>query len=305
MLLSVRPQGPECGKVWPAAVCLMLFMLVCCAGLAPVRALAQVQVALPDQVSPGQPFVAKVLSDAPLGDVFVEWNGKSVPVTLRQTGEKAWQGAVLLGVPFAEKGKAVSLRLSSVSGAGYATTDYSVPLVAKQYPEQHLKVDRKYVEVAKQNLDRHKKERERIVAALARINPEQEWTLPFLRPVPGGVSSEYGLTRFFNDKPRNPHKGLDLRGAAGTPIRACADGVVVLAEDHFFAGNSVYIDHGQGVVSMYFHMSKIDVKTGQKVSRGSVVGKVGSTGRVTGPHLHFGISVQGELVDPVPLLADN
>ncbi|UZP68644.1 M23 family metallopeptidase [Desulfovibrio mangrovi] len=285
----------------------VLLVLLMCAGFGAGVACAEVNVVLPEHASPGQAFVAEVLSDAPLGDAFVEWNGKSVPVSMLKTDAAGtrWRGLALLGVPFGEKGDSMPLRLSTVSKAGYQTSEHHVKLVAKKYPEQHLTVDKKYVEVAKKDLDRHKAERERVVAALGRISPDSEWALPFLRPVPGGISSEYGLTRFFNEKPRNPHKGLDLRGAAGTPIRACADGVVVLAEQHFFAGNSVYVDHGQGVVSMYFHMSKIDAKVGQKVKRGTVIGMVGSTGRVTGPHLHFGIAVQGELVDPTPLLADS
>ncbi|NHZ47213.1 M23 family metallopeptidase, partial [Nitratidesulfovibrio liaohensis] len=111
-----------------------------------------------------------------------------------------------------------------------------------------------------------------------------------------------GLRRVFNGEPRAPHRGLDLRGEAGEPVTACAAGRVVLAENHYFAGNSVYIDHGMGVVSMYFHLSALDVAPGQMVAQGQVIGKVGSTGRVTGPHLHFGMAVLGDMVDPQVLL---
>ncbi|MBG3878486.1 M23 family metallopeptidase, partial [Desulfovibrio oxamicus] len=122
--------------------------------------------------------------------------------------------------------------------------------------------------------------------------------------VPGGVSSLFGLRRVFNGEPRAPHRGLDLRGEAGELVKACAAGRVALAENHYFAGNSVYIDHGMGVVSMYFHLSAMDVTPGQMVAQGQLIGRVGSTGRVTGPHLHFGMAVLGDMVDPQVLLDD-
>ncbi len=307
--------------------------------LLPGMVWAQTRLELPEQVFPGQPFMARIVTDAPVGDVLVEWNGKSIPVPMReirpavqpgqtnapeppdspdssvspgspgspnspgQGGE--WRGEVLLGVPYEQKGDSLSVRVTTVSPAGHNVYERELTLRERVYPEQHLTVKNKYVDVARENLDRHAQERKRVVAALGSMRAERLWSVPFLRPVSGSVSSEYGLTRFFNGKPRNPHKGLDLRGAAGTPIRACADGIVALAEEHFFAGNSVYLDHGQGVVTMYFHMRDIAVKPGQTVRRGDVLGTVGSTGRVTGPHLHWGLAVQGELVDPSPLLADR
>ncbi len=121
--------------------------------------------------------------------------------------------------------------------------------------------------------------------------------------MPGTVSSLFGMKRVFNGQPRGMHRGLDLRGAQGTPIRACADGVVALVDDLYFSGNAVYINHGDGVFSSYLHMSKPLVTPGERVRRGQVVGLVGATGRVTGPHLHLGLMVQGESVDPQPLLA--
>ncbi|GFM35874.1 M23 family metallopeptidase [Desulfovibrio psychrotolerans] len=313
----------------------MIGLALCLFSLSPVWAGAQsperVSLAVPQEVFPGQPFVAEVVvagwatKGQPLlpypadgtssGDdgaatgehgqppeVSVLWNGKTVPVQM-DAHEGAWRGAVLLGVPHGSEQEPRTLRAVVRTAAGRETVERELSLLSRQYPEQHLNVDRKYVEVAQDDLDRHAAERARVVAALSRMEVLRQWELPMLRPVPGQVSSAYGLTRYFNGKPRKPHMGVDLRGAEGTAIRACADGEVVLAEDHFFAGKSVYIDHGQGVVSMYFHLSAIGVAPGDRVRRGEVVGMVGSTGRVTGPHLHFGLSVQGELVDPLPLLA--
>lgn len=127
------------------------------------------------------------------------------------------------------------------------------------------------------------------------------WWLPFHHPVVGKTTSAYGLQRVLNGKPKNPHRGMDFRAPTGTAIEAVADGRVILAEPHYYAGNSMYIDHGNGVVSLYFHLNKFEVSKGEFVKRGQIIGRAGSTGRATGPHLHLSISVQGQLVDPAPL----
>jgi murein DD-endopeptidase MepM/ murein hydrolase activator NlpD len=124
----------------------------------------------------------------------------------------------------------------------------------------------------------------------------------FIIPVDGRISSIFGLRRFFNQQPRLPHSGLDIAAAEGTPIKAVESGTVIEADDFFFSGNVVYIDHGQGLISMYAHMHSMDVKPGQKVDKGQIIGSVGQTGRVTGAHLHLGILVNQTLIDPVLLL---
>jgi murein DD-endopeptidase MepM/ murein hydrolase activator NlpD len=157
------------------------------------------------------------------------------------------------------------------------------------------------VHLNQQQLDRHYKEKARVKAVMEKASPERFWQCPFERPVAGGVTSAFGLRRFFNGEPRKPHSGVDLRAAEGAPVKAFAPGIVALAEEHYFAGNAVYIDHGQGVVSMYCHLSKIKAQEGRFVSKGEVIGLAGSTGRVTGPHLHFGVAVLGQMVDPLSL----
>ena len=120
----------------------------------------------------------------------------------------------------------------------------------------------------------------------------------FDRPVPGRQSSPFGVRRFFNGEERNPHSGLDFAASTGTPIKAPAAGKVILVGDYFFNGKTVFVDHGQGLISMFCHLSAIDVAVGQEIPRGGVLGKVGSTGRATGPHLHWNVSLNGSRIDP-------
>lgn len=164
-------------------------------------------------------------------------------------------------------------------------------------------MNKKYVNPPASQQERIKKDREKVRRALAQYLPERFWTIPFERPVQGGVSSLFGMKRVFNGEPRSVHRGLDLRGAQGTPILACADGEVALADNLYFSGNVVYINHGEGVFSAYLHMSEARVQVGERVRKGQVIGLVGATGRVTGPHLHLSLIVQGQSVDPQPFLA--
>jgi murein DD-endopeptidase MepM/ murein hydrolase activator NlpD len=158
------------------------------------------------------------------------------------------------------------------------------------------------VNPTKQDLARIDRERIWIDAALGKYTANRVPELRMEPPVPGERSSSFGLRRFFNGEARNPHSGMDIAAAAGTPIRAPAPGRVLDVGDFFFNGNTVFLDHGAGVVTMYCHLSRIDVKPGQEIATGQVLGLVGATGRVTGPHLHWGIAVNRAMVDPALFL---
>jgi murein DD-endopeptidase MepM/ murein hydrolase activator NlpD len=175
----------------------------------------------------------------------------------------------------------------------------------KQYSVQKLKVkNQRHVDPSKEDLERIDRERKRIDAALGKYTEDRvpQWRL--VVPVPGERSSSFGLRRYFNDQPRNPHSGMDIAAPAGTPIRSPAPGRVLDTGDFFFNGNTVFVDHGQGLVTMYCHLSRIDVKPGDEVATGTPLGRVGATGRVTGPHLHWGVALNRALVDPALFLEE-
>lgn len=269
--------------------------------LLPLAAQAETFFTFPETIQPGQPFVLSMTTDNG-GNAVVKWRGKSLPLPL---DARSGQGEIILAMPLDGKEKSMPLSVSFLENGKPAKQNFNLKVVPKDYPTQALKVDSKFVDVSKTDSQRAEVERKRNNEVTARYTPERMWTLPFFRPVPGELSSLFGLRRVFNGQPRNPHRGLDFRAAQGDPIRAVADGVVALADDQFFAGNVVYIDHGLGLFSVYMHMSKIEVQEGDRITRGQIIGQIGSTGRATGPHLHLSLMVQGTGADALPLLENK
>jgi len=172
------------------------------------------------------------------------------------------------------------------------------PVGDKRYASQSLKVAPRQVDLSPADLARVNRERVRIDHALSQWTQMAPESLRFAAPVPGPRSSSFGMRRVFNGESRNPHTGMDIAAAAGTPVLAPIGGTVVDTGNYFFNGNTVFIDHGRGLISMYCHLSAIDVTPGQEVAAGTRIGAVGMTGRATGPHLHWGLSLNRAWVDP-------
>ena len=173
-----------------------------------------------------------------------------------------------------------------------------LPISRKRYPEEHLKVSKKMVNFPPDILKRVLDDQKAVRGACSRIAARHYWEGPFIWPVNSKILSPFGLRRFFNGQPRSPHSGIDLRAKDGTPIVAPNNGVVVLARDCYLSGKTVVIDHGGGLYTLYAHFSEFKVKNGDHVKKGQVIGLAGSTGRVTGPHLHWGVSLLGTRLDP-------
>ncbi len=190
----------------------------------------------------------------------------------------------------------------SIQRADGLSLNTKVTVKHKKYDEQHLTIKNK------RKVNPNKDDAKRIAAESKRkkkakkLYSEGSPNVDFIWPVTGRISSIFGLRRFFNEQERRPHSGLDIAAKEGTPIKATADGIVVDSGDFFFSGNMIYLDHGQGIISLYAHMSKITVKPGDVVRQGDIIGEVGQTGRVTGPHLHFAIIANQTLIDPVFML---
>jgi murein DD-endopeptidase MepM/ murein hydrolase activator NlpD len=182
--------------------------------------------------------------------------------------------------------------------SGDARQEIQFTLGDKQYASQSLKVAPGQVNLSKADLERVNQEKSIIEHAMSRWTDEQPETLHMPQPIPGVRSSSFGMRRIFNGESRNPHSGMDIAAPVGTPVRAPLAGTVIDTGDYFFNGNTVFVDHGRGMISMYCHLSAIDVKPGQRVAAGTTLGKVGMTGRVTGPHLHWGLSLNRAWVDP-------
>ncbi len=170
---------------------------------------------------------------------------------------------------------------------------------AREYRAQHITLkNQQQVTPNAANLARIERELAVQREAYQQFSPRQPSNLLFERPVDGPLSSPFGLRRFFNGEERNPHSGLDFAVPAGTPVKAPAAGRVILTGNYFFNGQTVFIDHGQGLISMFCHLSRIEVSVGDELARGAVLGRVGSTGRSTGPHLHWNVSLNDVRVDP-------
>ncbi len=245
----------------------------------------------PSLVQDGTVFLAEVEVPSGCGTPNVLWLDKRFRGVRVGTRFQA-----LLPVPlgYVRSGESLSVRCTGVSAR------FAVPIVEGVYPESVLTVDPKF---SQKPPARVRDEQQAIDLAFRRSAPTRMWQESFVRPTAGIETSPFGVRRTFNGKIDSRHRGLDYDGKDGDPIYAANDGVVVLAaEDFYYTGNAVFIDHGDQLFTLYFHLSRLDVKQGDRVSRGQLLGLIGSTGRVTGPHLHFAVKLAGTYVAPDGLL---
>ncbi len=255
---------------------------------------------LPAKVNQGEPFLFQVFSQKPLNGAEIEWLNKKIWVPAHKEG-KQWSILALLGVGLAGKPGKFPFKAVVATPLINLTITSNITVVSKVYPQQRLTLPPSMVTPDEMSLARIRQENALIAEVVSAKSPVQYWRPEFTRPAPGTVSTPFGFQRIINGQTRAPHRGVDFRGALGTPVHAWSAGVVALTAEHYFGGNSVYVDHGVGVITSYLHLSEILVAPDELVSAGQVIGLVGSTGRSTGPHLHFGLSILGQWVNPLAL----
>jgi hypothetical protein len=251
-------------------------------------------------IVPGEAVLLTVTGRAPLtsvrgtafGQPFTAYPG-AAPTT--------WHA--LVGIDLAVRPGPASIEAEARQADGAQVTA-RLPLTvgAKTFATRRLKVAPEFVSPPPAEQARIERERLLLNRVLSAVSPRHLWEDGFGRPVDGEVISVFGVRSVFNGEARAPHRGVDFRGATGTPVRAPARGVVVLADPLYFSGSTVILDHGLGVFSMLAHLSRLDVKPGSLVLRGDLVGAVGATGRVTGPHLHWTLRIGTASVDPLSVL---
>lgn len=252
----------------------------------------------PANPSPGEVFVVHVegvRSTGPLETVFLGHT-----FALWPTRDQGWEGLVAVDRDESPGIRELVIRDESDDSAT-ASLPTEVRVEPRRYAEQRLTVNERMVSLAPKDQRRATKEARRIHSALAVRTPTRLWDTPFSIPVDGPISSAYGVRRYYNGKRRGYHGGVDLAATRGTVVHAAAAGKVVLAGNFFYTGWSVFIDHGFGLVTAYFHMESIRVTQGQGVGAADALGRVGSTGRSTGPHLHWAAYLDGLKVDPLSL----
>jgi len=275
--------------------------LGCCAGL-------WGQAAFPVQhtarsLQPGEVvrFVVKLPERA--NEVEAEAFKKTFAFYPSTSGDSnVWEGLVGIDLNISPGNHVVRISASK-NGATVFATSHTLKVLSKEFPVRRITVEKKFVSPPESELDRIRVESKKVSAIFSKTTRERLWSGTFLRPVPGEAISSFGKKSFVNGQPRSPHSGTDFRAGKGTPIKSPNAGKVVLVQDLFFAGGTVIVDHGLGLYSYFAHLSAFKVAEGDVLEKGDVVGEVGATGRVTGPHLHWTLRLAGTRVDPLSLMA--
>lgn len=246
----------------------------------------------------GEVLVIAARAPESVAGVSATWHDRAVSFT---RAEGAWEA--LLGLDVEEVPGPRTLRVVARTAEGREiVTEHPFTIADKQWRTRRLTVARRFVTPPASALPRIREESALLNAAFRMHTPEPFWTAGFVRPVDGVAVSGFGVRSILNGQPRGPHNGADFAATTGTPIHAPAAGAVVFAREFYYSGNTVIVDHGHGLFSTMAHLSAFDVEEGARVTEGQVLGKVGATGRVTGPHLHWSVRLNGARVDPLSLV---
>jgi peptidase M23-like protein len=260
--------------------------------------------------SQGSLLLLEVRSRTPLMEVAAEWNSRNVPFWPVADVEPDSKAAAvdlrraILGVDLEKPPGTYPVLIHVHTSSGKpASCTLQIPVRAGKFATENLRVEKEFVEPSPEQIQRANEERDKLRAIFDQVTPEKLWAGDFRVPLDGVTTGgNFGKRRVLNGQPGSPHSGVDFPAVTGTPVHAAQQGRVVLAQELFFSGNTVVLDHGLGIYTFYGHLSEIDVKMGDEVQSGQVLGKVGATGRVTGPHLHWGLTVERARVNPLQLV---
>lgn len=253
-------------------------------------------------VSQGSLLLGEISGVKDSQEVSADWDGRAIPL---------WHGAAssttlhaLLGVDLEKAPGSYEWKLSWAGPDGNPVV-CSVPVTVRagKFPTEHLQVEKQYVQPDPEQQKRVEEDQKKMKAIYDTVTPEAFWKGKFLLPLKGvSTGGNFGRRRVLNGEARSPHAGVDFPAAAGTPVYATQAGKVVLAENLYYSGNTVVIDHGFGIYTLYAHLSEIEVQTGDPVGPAAEIGKVGATGRVTGPHLHWGLTIDHARVNALQIV---
>lgn len=253
-------------------------------------------------VSQGSLLLAEVIGAKSPPTLTSEWDGHVLP--LWKEGERSFALHGLIGVDLEKPPGKYEWKVTWPGTAG-SELSCSVPIAVRagKFPTEHLKVEQQYVEPDAEQQKRAEEDQKKLRAIYDTVTPERLWDGKFQLPLKGVTAGgNFGRRRVLNGEARSPHAGVDFPAAAGTPVFASQSGKVVLAEELYYAGNTVVIDHGFGIYTLYCHLSTIRATVGDNVEAGDEIGRVGATGRVTGPHLHWGLTIQHARVNGMQIV---
>jgi len=300
----VNLQTSERGNIGDLKASLLILLLACPTVMVGAKEAASEGITFSYKarsLQPGDVVFLEVKSQRPMTGLSASAFGREFPVFCDSGGLEC---VALVGIDLDTQPGTYVFRISGEGPYGRPMlSEQGITVAAKKFPTRRLTVDEKYVTPPPEALIRIKQESARVNAIFKTRTPERYWDGPFLLPVPGQVISEFGKRSVYNGQQRSAHTGVDLRGATGTPVQAPNAGKVVLAEPLYYSGKTVIIDHGLSLYSYFGHLSALTVKERDFVNAGDLVGKVGATGLVTGPHLHWTVRLAGTRVDPLSLVS--
>jgi murein DD-endopeptidase MepM/ murein hydrolase activator NlpD len=279
----------------------LVFVSAQCFAAAPRPAAGWTLHYLPTKIVNGSPVAVRVTTPEPVSELTGKWLGHELAFNFDQR-TKTW--IALAGASLETKPGSYPIELQSRTSTGRALSfKKGITVQRKRYPRVVLKVPGRYTAPSTEEQREIEKDKKTKESAFKTLSPEREWRGSFDPPVNAQISEVFGVQRVFNGSVKATHQGLDFRVPAGTPVAAVNSGKVILAQPLFFEGDCVVVDHGQGLLTLYLHLSKFLVKEGDEVRKGQQVGLSGGTGRATGPHLHLAVRWQGEYLNPQILLS--